>query len=177
MTVNNPDTGAGHRARPAMYIEANIHGNEIQGGEVCLYTDLVPDGELRPHRRRSPAWSTSASSTSSRRSIPTAAQYFMEGPGGNARSGHVPVDDDNDGLFDEDRPGGPQRQRRHRADPQARARARATTGSAGPTRDILEPVPFGETGDYILLGQEGVDNDGDGLVNEDGPGGYDRNRN
>ena len=31
-------------------------------------------------------------------------QYFMEGPGGNARSGHVPVDDDNDGLIDEDPP-------------------------------------------------------------------------
>ncbi len=26
----------------------------------------------------------------------------MHGPGGNARSGHVPVDDDNDGVFDED---------------------------------------------------------------------------
>ena len=37
MVVNNPDTGA-DTAKPAMYIEANIHGNEIQGGEVCLYT-------------------------------------------------------------------------------------------------------------------------------------------
>ncbi|MBE3129761.1 MAG: peptidase M14, partial [Acidobacteria bacterium] len=43
--------------------------------------------------------------------------------------------------------------------------------------NVLEPVPFGETGDYILLGSEGIDNDGDGLVNEDGPGSYDANRN
>jgi hypothetical protein len=41
----------------------------------------------------------------------------------------------------------------------------------------MEPVPFGEKGDYILLGDEGIDDDGDGRVNEDGPGGYDGNRN
>ena len=41
----------------------------------------------------------------------------------------------------------------------------------------MEPVPFGEKGDYILLGEEGIDDDGDGRVNEDGPGGYDGNRN
>ena len=29
----------------------------------------------------------------------------------------------------------------------------------------------------MILGFEGLDNDGDGLVNEDGPGGYDPNRN
>ena len=41
----------------------------------------------------------------------------------------------------------------------------------------MEPVRPGETGDYVLLGQEGVDNDGDGRVDEDGPGSYDPNRN
>ena len=34
----------------------------------------------------------------------------------------------------------------------------------------------GEKGEYEILGMEGIDNDGDGLVNEDGPGGYDGNR-
>ena len=37
MTVNNPDTGP-ESDKAAMYVEANIHGNEIQGGEICLYT-------------------------------------------------------------------------------------------------------------------------------------------
>ncbi|MFM7133860.1 MAG: M14 family zinc carboxypeptidase, partial [Planctomycetota bacterium] len=32
-------------------------------------------------------------------------------------------------------------------------------------------------GDWIMVGMEGIDNDGDGSVNEDGPGGYDMNRN
>jgi hypothetical protein len=34
----------------------------------------------------------------------------------------------------------------------------------------------GERGKWRLLGEEGIDNDGDGRVNEDGPGGYDPNR-
>src|SRR5215203_843640 len=33
MTINNPETGA-EMSKPAMYIEANVHGNEIQGSEV-----------------------------------------------------------------------------------------------------------------------------------------------
>src|ERR671910_3863236 len=37
ITVNNPDTGS-EMSKPAMYIEANVHGNEIQGSEVSLYT-------------------------------------------------------------------------------------------------------------------------------------------
>jgi hypothetical protein len=41
----------------------------------------------------------------------------------------------------------------------------------------METVPSGETGDWILLGSEGIDNDGDGRVNEDPVGGYDPNRN
>ena len=34
MTINNPDTGP-ETGKPAMYIEANVHGNEIQGAEVA----------------------------------------------------------------------------------------------------------------------------------------------
>jgi hypothetical protein len=42
---------------------------------------------------------------------------------------------------------------------------------------LLVPVKPGDKGDWIMLGQEGIDNDGDGRINEDGPGGYDLNRN
>jgi len=41
----------------------------------------------------------------------------------------------------------------------------------------MEPVPAGEVGDWVLLGSEGLDDDGDGRVNEDPIGGYDPNRN
>ncbi len=36
MTVNNPKTGAA-LDKPGMYVDGNIHGNEIQGGEISLY--------------------------------------------------------------------------------------------------------------------------------------------
>jgi hypothetical protein len=42
--------------------------------------------------------------------------------------------------------------------------------------NLLVPVKEGERGEYSLLGSEGFDNDGDGLVNEDGDGAYDPNR-
>jgi hypothetical protein len=42
---------------------------------------------------------------------------------------------------------------------------------------IIESVPEGEKGELSFAGSEGIDNDGDGQINEDGPGGYDMNRN
>ncbi len=35
MTINNPDTGS-EMQKCAMYMDANIHGNEIQGGEIGI---------------------------------------------------------------------------------------------------------------------------------------------
>ena len=37
VTVSSPKT-ARDRDKPAMWIDANVHGNEIQGGEVVLYS-------------------------------------------------------------------------------------------------------------------------------------------
>ena len=174
MTVNNPATGP-EMGKAAMYIEANIHGNEIQGGEVCLYTIwylMENYGRIDDVTRLVDERVFYVVPTVN----PDGRQFFMEGPGGNARSGHVPVDDDNDGLFDEDPPedingNGVVEQIRMNVP----GRGNYRVSRANPL--VLEPVPFGETGDWIMLGQEGVDNDGDGMVNEDGPGSYDQNRN
>jgi hypothetical protein len=107
---------------------------------------------------------------------PDGRDYFMKGPGGNARTGHMPVDDDNDYQFDEDGPSdlngnGVVEQIRKYVPGQGTHRKNA----ANPR--VLEPVAPGEFGDYILLGQEGIDRDGDGRVGEDGLGSYDPNRN
>jgi len=174
MTINNPATGP-EMGKAAMYIEANIHGNEIQGGEVCLYTIwylMENYGRIDDVTRLVDERVFYIVPTVN----PDGRQYFMEGPGGNARSGHVPVDDDNDGLVDEDAPedingNGIVEQIRKRVPGEGNYRI----SRSNPV--VLEPVPFGETGDWIMLGQEGVDNDGDGMVNEDGPGSYDPNRN
>ncbi len=173
--INNPATGS-ELGKAAMYIDGNIHGNEVQGGEVCLYTawyllenygkinkvtELVDDRVfyivpvVNPDGR---AW------------------WFDEpNTPHSSRSGLKPTDNDNDGLYDEDGfddldGDGSICQMRKKV-PFGNWRV----SSEDPR--LMERVAFGEVGDYIMLGYEGIDNDGDGMINEDGPGGYDPNRN
>ena len=174
MTINNPDTGA-EMTKPAMYIEANVHGNEIQGAEVSLYTvwylmenyDRIPQVKKLVDER---VFYIVPSVN------PDGRDYFLKGTGAGSRTGHKPVDDDNDGVDDEDGPddlngNGVIEQIRKHVPGQGNLRVSARD------KRMLEPVPAGETGDWVILGQEGLDNDGDGRVNEDPIGGYDGNRN
>ena len=175
MIINNPDTGP-DTSKPAMYIEANIHGNEIQGGEICLYTIWYLMENYGKIDRITKLVNERVFYI-----VPTVnpdgRDYFMKGPGGNARTGHVPVDDDNDGLFDEDGPddlngNGVIEQIRKYVPGEGTHRKNA----ANPR--IMEPVRPGEIGRlHRCSARKGVDNDGDGRVGEDGLGGYDPNRN
>lgn len=174
IVVNNPDTGP-DTAKAAMYIEANIHGNEIQGGEICIYTIwYLMENYGRIDRI------TKLVDERAFYIVPTVnpdgRDYFMHGPGGNARSGHMPVDDDNDYQFDED---GPEDLNGNGIIEQIRKYVPGQGNYKKSTVDprVMEPVKPGEVGDYIVLGQEGIDHDGDGRVAEDGPGSYDPNRN
>jgi len=175
LAINNPETGP-EMSKAAMYIEANVHGNEIQGAEVCLYTAwylMENYGRLDDVTRLVNERVFYIIPTVN----PDGRQYFMEAPSGvSARSGHVPVDDDGDWLVDEDKPddlngNGIVEQIRKHVPGKGNYRVSRTNPN------MLEPVPFGETGDYILLGREGIDNDGDGFVDEDNFGDYDGNRN
>jgi len=174
VTINNPETGP-EMSKAAMLIEANVHGNEIQGGEICLYTVwylMENYGRLEDVTKLVNERVFYIIPTIN----PDGRQYFFDSPGGFARSGHVPVDDDNDGLFDED---GPDDLNANGIVEQMRKYAPGK-GNYRPSsidRRMMEPVPFGEKGDYIMLGSEGLDNDKDGRVNEDDAGGYDGNRN
>ena len=174
MIINNPDTGP-EADKSAMYVEANIHGGEIPGGEVCLYTIwYLMENYLRIDKIKRlvdervfyifPCVN------------PDGRQYFMDGDGGGARTGHVPVDEDNDGFYDED---GPNDLNNNGVIEQIikYVPGEGTHNKNLSNPGILEQVPFGKKGDYILLGSEGLDDDEDGRVNEDGPGGYDPNRN
>lgn len=173
--LNNPKTGE-DTAKPAMYIDGNVHGNEIQATETVLYsiwyltkghgqidqiTDLVdrtafyfipsinPDGRAE--------WFANPNTPNS------------------ARTGQRPTDNDYDGQFDEDGPedldGDGHITSMWKFDPNGSFRRNAMDPR------IIERVPEGETGELSRLGSEGIDNDGDGRINEDGPGGYDMNRN
>jgi len=96
--------------------------------------------------------------------------------GGRARSGLEPTDDDRDGLADEDDSedlnGDGQINMMRIKDPHGRFKLHPDY----PEQVMIRTKP-GEAGEYSLLGWEGIDNDGDGEINEDGRGGYDLNRN
>ena len=174
MTINNPETGP-ELSKAGMFIEANVHGNEIQGAEVSLYTIWYLmenygriDAITRLVDERVFYILPSVN--------PDGRDYFLHGAGSGARTGHIPVDSDGDGLFDEDGPddlngNGVIEQIRKYVPGAGRWRV-----SPDDPR-IMVPAPLGETGDWELLGSEGIDNDGDGRVNEDPVGGYDPNRN
>lgn len=174
MTINNPNTGP-ELEKAGMYIEANVHGNEIQGSEVSLYTIWY----LMENYGRNDMI-TRLVDERVFYIVPTVnpdgRQFFMEDTGSGARTGHFPVDSDNDGQFDEDGPndlnGNGIRDQMRKYVP-----GEGTHRISHDDPRMMETVPDGEKGDWILLGSEGIDDDGDGRVDEDGPGGYDPNRN
>ena len=169
--VGDPDR------KPGMYIDGNIHGNEVQTGETVAYTAwylchqygrlekvtalldnrvfyLVPT--VNPDARD--FWFHAAYSSRS------------------SRTGLEPVDNDRDGLADED-----DYDDLNDDGFITQMRIKDPLGRYKPHPDypeyLMVRVKPDERGQYSLLGAEGIDNDGDGRINEDGRGGYDMNRN
>ena len=175
IVLSNPKTGPAER-KPGYYIDGNIHGNEIQGAEVALYAAyylLKNYGKTELCTRLLDERSFYIVPTVN----PDSRDYYLHNPADpdSPRSGLVPFDDDRDGVADEDGPedldGDGSITMMRKKDPQ---------GNFKPHPDdprIMVPVKPGEKGEYILLGEEGIDNDGDGQINEDPAGGYDMNRN
>ena len=104
VTVNNPQTGP-QEHKAAMYIDANVHGNEVQGTEVCLYTAWY----LMNHYRKSPR----IKELVDRRVFyivpminPDGREYWFReaNTASSSRSGQKPLDNDFDGQLDEDGP-------------------------------------------------------------------------
>jgi hypothetical protein len=176
VTLNNPATGP-DTEKPAMWIDGNVHGNEIQAGETVLYA----------------IWYLAKSYgqvESLTKLMDRAALYFLvsQNPDGrqdwfdNAtnphdyRTGLRPTDDDHDGLLDEDGPedldGDGHIGTMLRFDPNGQMRR-----NRDDPRIIERVTEPGVKGELSFVGSEGLDNDGDGQINEDGPGEYDMNRN
>jgi len=175
--LNNPKTGPAER-KPGYYIDGNIHGNEIQGTEVALYVIWYL---LTNYGRNELA--TRLLDERSFYIIPTVNPdsrdvYINQvSDPDSPRSGLMPYDDDRDGMADED---GPEDLDGDGSITMMRKKVPLGTGTHKLHADdarILVPIKPGEKGDYILLGEEGIDNDNDGMINEDAPGGYDMNRN
>ncbi len=175
LTINNPKTG-GPLSKPGVYVDGNIHGNEIQAGEVCLYLAnrlLTSYGKLKDITDvvdRNVFYIIPVVNVDGR------AHFFADANNPSSNRGlRIPVDDDRDGLYDEDGPDD------INGDGQITTmRIRDTLGrlrtDPADSRLMIAVKP-GEKGEWTRLGQEGIDNDGDGLVNEDSEGFVDGNRN
>ena len=175
LTINNPATGD-PLTKPGIYVDGNIHGNEIQAGEVCLYlansllTKYGKNDDITEIVDRNVFYIIPVVNVDGR------AHFFSDAntPSSN-RSLRIPKDDDHDGLFDEDYPDdlngdGSITQMRIR-DPHGKLKT-------DPEDDrLMVAVEPGETGEWTLLGYEGIDNDNDGKINEDPEGYVDGNRN
>ena len=153
--------------KPGMYIDGNIHSNEVQGAEFALYTawyltESFGDTKFIQELLADKVFYIVPTIN------PDARDGFFKEPNSasSPRSGVVPVDNDMDGLVDEDgyddldKDGNIVMMRRKNANGRYRA------DPSNPFKMIQ--VGPDEKGDYEILGLEGIDNDGDGSINEDG---------
>jgi hypothetical protein len=163
--------------KPAMWIDGAVHANEVQSAEAVLYTAWY----------LTKAYGTNKPLTElvDRCSFhllpmvnPDSRVAWLNGPSSphNHRSNRRPEDQDRDGVADEDGPddldgdGSVTQMWKH--DAQGRWERDATDPRI--FRRVASDKP---PGGWTNLGEEGIDNDGDGLINEDPVGGDDMNRN
>ena len=164
--AGNPDF------KPGFWIDGNIHSSEIQGTEIAMYTawylcEMYDENAFINQLLKDKTFYIAPTIN------PDAREYFAF-VGVPPRSGLMPYDNDRDGISDEDGyddlNGDKNISQMRRKNPDGRY----ITDPKDPRRMIrVEPD---EKGEYEMLGMEGLDNDGDGMFNEDGPGGYDGNR-
>ncbi len=169
MEITNYKTGA-PETKPGMYIDGNTHDGEVSGGETCLYiinhllTNYGQDPQVTQLMDRKVFYILPKIN-------PDGSDAYLKDPREPAESGLKKVDDDEDGLLDEDPAEDlngdgiislmriPDEKGTHKTSPKD-ARLMVERGA-------------GEKADWRILGSEGIDNDGDGKINED-PYGMDR---
>jgi len=174
MTITDFSTGK-DTDKPGMWIDGNIHSNEIQGGEFSLYaawylTEMHADNEFIKELLKDKVFYITPTIN------PDARNNYMLEPNTahSPRSGMIVLDNDGDGVAGEDG--------MDDLDGDGSITMMIRKSSTG--RFIKDPqddrklimVADTKVGEYEMLGQEGTDGDGDGRVNDDGIGYYDPNR-
>lgn len=174
LTVSDFKTGDPDK-KPAMYIDGNIHSNEIQGAEFSLYTawyltEMYEDLDFVKELLADKTFYINPTIN------PDARNNYMNEPNTphSPRSGMLVLDNDGDGKAGED--GFDDLNSDNHITMMIR---KSPTGRY--IKDPMDPrklirVEDEEKGEYEMLGYEGKDTDGDGEVNEDGIGYYDPNR-
>lgn len=158
--------------KPGFWIDGNIHSSELQGTEMALYTawylcEMYDENEFIKKLLIEKTFYITPTIN------PDGREYFTSATV-PPRSGLALRDNDRDGLMDEDGTddlnGDKEISQMRRRNPNGKLKI-----DPSDPRKMIRVGPE-EKGEYELLGYEGFDNDGDGLINEDGPGSYDGNR-
>lgn len=166
LTITDFKKGEADR-KPGMYIDGNIHSNEIQGAEFAMYTawfmtESFADNKFVQQLLADKVFYIVPTIN------PDGRDSYMHQPNtaSSPRSGMKPIDNDGDGMVDEDKyddlDGDGNITQMRRKNPNGRYKI-----DPKDPRFMVRVGPD-EKGDYELLGGEGIDNDGDGRVNEDG---------
>jgi len=174
ITITNKSTGP-DTDKPAMFIEGNRHSGEVTAAESALYfawyvlTRYGKEPEIT-------ALVDSKALYVKVKNNPDGSELYLNTAQSN-RSTVRPHDDDGDGLIDEDPPedldgDGLILQMRQKV---GDGKGDAVIDPADPSGRLMKRVGPGK-GNYRLF-NEGIDNDGDGRMNEDGIGGIDLHRN
>lgn len=177
ITITAKETGK-HSEKTAMWVDGAIHGNEVNGVTCSLYLMwyLLTRYDYDPYVHELvnnhtfyilPGLNVDAN------------QSFVVYPNtpNNPREPYRPEDNDGDGLYDEDRTedvdGDGELSTMYIEDPNGNYML-----SADKRQFIrVESQPQEGVQLFTRIGDEGYDNDGDGLINEDDIGGPDPNRN
>ncbi|MCC6323049.1 MAG: peptidase M14 [Phycisphaerales bacterium] len=178
--VNSSKTGP-DTAKPAMWIDGNIHGNEVQAGEVVLYTLWYLTKSYGKNESITGVMDGCAFYLAPMMN-PDGRQFWFDRANTPHSSRHDrrPMDHDRDGTPAEDSPddldGDGQITQMWKVDVRGRwVRSQTDDRVFVRLRDDQTAAAGVQT--YQHLGEEGFDNDGDGRVNEDPGFGDDMNRN
>jgi hypothetical protein len=170
-------SGAGDKRKeqPAMLAVAGLEGNDLAGSAILLaWVEALAPACAKDEKTRNLLDTTTLYVVP--RMNPEAAGHFFAKPKMEWAGNRRPVDDDHDGLVDED---GPEDLDRDGLITWMRVQDPAGEYIRDPAdaRLLLRADRAkGEVGVWKLFG-EGIDNDHDEAWNEDGPGGVNLNRN
>jgi hypothetical protein len=177
-TLTNTATGPA-TDKPAAFFEGNRHSGEVTAAESALW--------LMQHLVENYGSDAEITHLLDTRAIyirpknnPDGSMLYLNTAQSN-RSTNRPTDNDGDGLLDEDAPDdlngdGVINQIRYRPRPGTDDRATMVTDERDSSGRLLRRAEEGEEAEWVVS-SEGLDNDGDGRVNEDGIGGLDLHRN
>jgi len=174
LEIANP-VGVPVGERPGLLIAANFEGDHLIGSELAVF---ITDYLLKNYASNAAVKQRLDNSVIYviPRVNPDAAEFMWAPAKWARRTNSKPYDDDNDGRADED---GPEDLNKDGFITIIRVKDPSGTYMIDPEEPRLmkkaDPKK-GEKGEYSLYG-EGIDNDGDGFINEDGPGGVNINRN